>query len=158
MEDCEHKDMELRNMTHCNQIKMQCLTCGRSVGNAFRHSSIAPEVLATMQEFDYEFRDLIEERRAEIFKAKVVSRQVQEQLSAAERRSKYEAYLRTPEWRQKRAKVIDRENGLCQGCRERRIEEVHHATYANLGNELLFQLIGLCSPCHRVAHPEHTEE
>jgi len=150
--DCEHKDMELRNMTHCNQIKMQCLTCGRSVGNAFRHASIAPEVLATMQEFDYEFRDLMEERRAEIFQQRIAVRQAEQEQSLNSRKMEYDAYLLTSKWKTLRAKVIDRENGLCQGCREKRIQEVHHLTYANFGDELLFQLAGLCSDCHSKAH------
>lgn len=144
--------MELRNMSHCNQIKMQCLTCGRSVGNALRHASIAPDVLATIQEFDYEFRDLMEERRLELFRQRIDIRESEREAVLDSRKREYNAYLLTPKWKSLRAKVIDRENGLCQGCRERRIQHVHHLTYENFGDELLFQLAGLCVECHSKAH------
>lgn len=65
---------------------------------------------------------------------------------------KYNAYLRSPEWKKKRDAVFQRDGGICQGCLEEPIENVHHTTYANLFDELLFQLIGLCETCHRKIH------
>ena len=155
MTECTHANTETRKMSHCNQIKLQCLDCGQSLGNAIKHAAIAPEVLASIVEFDYEFRDSMTERRSEAFR-EMVKLQEQEVIAAStKRREYYQNYLMTPEWREKRSMVIDRENGLCQGCRKNRIQEVHHASYQTLGDELLFQLVGLCSPCHRRAHPEH---
>ena len=154
MEDCKHQNTETRKMSHCNQIKLQCLDCGMSVGNPIRHAAIAPEVLATIEEFDEEFRTLMTERRSEILKEEWRQKNLEWVETFPERHAKYINYLNTPEWRQKRQLVIDREQGLCQGCRAAAISEVHHASYKTLGNELLFQLVGLCSPCHRRAHPD----
>jgi len=157
MEDCAHPNTEIRKMTHCNQVKQQCLDCGMAVGNPIKHAAIQPDVLATIQEFDTEFRDLMIERRNEIWRIEREARQAEWIEQLPEKKEQYRNYLTSPEWKQKRALVIDRENGLCQGCRQSPITEVHHSTYKTVGNELLFQLVGLCSPCHRLAHPEHNK-
>lgn len=65
---------------------------------------------------------------------------------------RYRAHLDSPKWQQLREKVWDRENGLCEGCRGEPIEHVHHLTYANMGDELLFELKGLCLDCHLKVH------
>jgi 5-methylcytosine-specific restriction endonuclease McrA len=70
----------------------------------------------------------------------------------SENQIKYQTYLSTREWRRKRERVYERENGICQGCRDEPIEHIHHATYSHAFDELLFQLIGLCENCHRKAH------
>jgi 5-methylcytosine-specific restriction endonuclease McrA len=68
------------------------------------------------------------------------------------RRKKYQQYLGSQKWRDKRAKVLNRAHHLCEGCGENRATEVHHLTYANAGDELLFELVALCSGCHAKAH------
>jgi len=64
----------------------------------------------------------------------------------------YHEYLATKEWKNKRDLVIERESGICQGCRAEPIEHVHHSTYTHQYDELIFQLVGLCENCHRKAH------
>lgn len=61
-------------------------------------------------------------------------------------------YLAGPVWRVWRAAVIDRCEGVCEGCRDAPVEEVHHLTYSHFGRELLFQLVGLCAGCHLAVH------
>ena len=56
------------------------------------------------------------------------------------------------EWREKRRKVLERADWLCEGCRCRRTTQVHHLTYKHLGRELLFELVALCDVCHDVCH------
>jgi replicative DNA helicase len=68
------------------------------------------------------------------------------------RRKRYHEYLLSPEWMALRRKVLDRCGGLCEGCREERVTQVHHLTYAHVRNELLFELVGLCDACHERAH------
>ena len=70
----------------------------------------------------------------------------------------YEAYLKTPEWKEKRLKVFKRDKNICQGCLEKPAEHVHHLTYARIYNELLYDLISLCKDCHSLAHPEKQEQ
>lgn len=66
--------------------------------------------------------------------------------------AKYEIYLRSREWREKRADVLERDNYRCQArlahiC-ARRATEVHHITYAHVGNEPMWELRSLCHECH----------
>jgi len=61
-------------------------------------------------------------------------------------------YLKTEKWQKKRKLVMERENNLCQGCREAPAEHVHHLSYAHWRDELLFELVALCKSCHERAH------
>lgn len=143
-------------MAHCQQIRMQCLDCGRSIGNAIAHNKVHPETLAALQPFDEELRDSLFNQRlasqavSNRQKAEDIAAQAQRTLEA--RKQQYAEYLKSERWRQKRRQVIDYQKGTCRGCLSAPIEEVHHLSYDNIGDELLFQLVGLCRPCHAKAH------
>ena len=62
--------------------------------------------------------------------------------------SDYLEYLNSPEWQYKRAKVIQRARGYCERCHKNAAREVHHLTYARLGDEDMADLMALCRPCH----------
>lgn len=62
----------------------------------------------------------------------------------------YNAYLRSPEWKAKRRKVLERDNWTCQACMERPATQVHHTSYAHRFNEPLFELQAVCDECHRL--------
>src|SRR5690606_1665469 len=47
---------------------------------------------------------------------------------------------------------MERAGWICEGCRTRPAEQVHHLTYSHVFDELLFQLVALCEPCHNKAH------
>ncbi|WP_124558728.1 HNH endonuclease [Pedobacter sp. KBW01] len=66
--------------------------------------------------------------------------------------SKYNEYLKTPEWKVKRDKVLKRDNYICQGCLENKATQVHHITYQNIYNEPLFDLVSVCDACHHNIH------
>jgi 5-methylcytosine-specific restriction endonuclease McrA len=72
--------------------------------------------------------------------------------STAERKRAYEEYINSPAWRFKRQLVLDRDGGICQGCRKREAQEVHHLTYVRFGAEMLFDLISVCTDCHDKIH------
>jgi 5-methylcytosine-specific restriction endonuclease McrA len=77
--------------------------------------------------------------------------------AAAERqqpgnRQSYDDYLRSPDWQRRAAKIMDRARNLCEGCLTNAASEVHHLTYAHIGNEFAFELVALCEPCHRRYH------
>lgn len=66
---------------------------------------------------------------------------------------KYHQYLRSPEWRVKRAECLNQAKHRCQLCgRTNRALEAHHNTYERLGHELPSDLIALCQECHRRYH------
>lgn len=65
---------------------------------------------------------------------------------------KYQLYLTSPEWRDKRVLALQRDNNICQDCKMKSADEVHHLTYDNLFNEPLEDLKSLCGQCHKAAH------
>lgn len=65
---------------------------------------------------------------------------------------KYREYLLSPEWREKRTLVLQRDNNFCHACKEQSAEQVHHLTYDNLFNEPLEDLQALCCKCHDKIH------
>jgi 5-methylcytosine-specific restriction endonuclease McrA len=64
----------------------------------------------------------------------------------------YNAYLESDIWKAKRALVIQRANGVCEACLCADASEVHHKTYQNVGKEPLFDLVAVCSSCHKDIH------
>ncbi len=67
----------------------------------------------------------------------------------------YPDYIRSPAWRRSPARLAELEAAgfrcrLCNEGGEGVVLEVHHRTYANLGNEQPGDLTALCRPCHRV--------
>ncbi len=72
--------------------------------------------------------------------------------SELDRRRLYAEYLASPAWRRKRQQVLDRDGGICQGCRKKAATEVHHLTYVRFGGEMLFDLVAVCDDCHYRIH------
>lgn len=66
----------------------------------------------------------------------------------------YNEYLKTQAWQDKRNAVLKRDNYICQGCLKNKAIHVHHTTYDNIYDELLFQLISLCIDCHSKLYPD----
>lgn len=62
----------------------------------------------------------------------------------------YGDYLNSNEWKDKRLKVLERDNYLCQSCRINKATEVHHLTYNHKGHEPLFDLVSVCKDCHEL--------
>jgi len=66
----------------------------------------------------------------------------------------YETYIASDEWKAKRAIIMKRADGWCEGCGKRRAAQVHHKTYRHLFKEQPEDLIALCVPCHQKKHPD----
>ncbi len=69
----------------------------------------------------------------------------------------YRGYIASSEWKSRRAKVMKSCGGTCEGCGDRPAVEVHHLTYRHFMEEFLFELVGLCEPCHHRYHEEEEE-
>lgn len=68
------------------------------------------------------------------------------------RMSPFQAYYHTAAWYARRHAVRTRAGSRCEFCRLRRMEHVHHRTYAHFGQEPLGDLMGVCALCHRTIH------
>lgn len=69
----------------------------------------------------------------------------------------YQAYLRSPEWQERRQVALARAGHRCQLCYSAKRLEVHHRTYERIGNEDLTDLITLCRACHQRHHGRSVE-
>ena len=76
----------------------------------------------------------------------------------------YEQLLTRKEWKEKRAKIMARDNNCCRYCRSRLNLQVHHKYYLQYPNHekvLPWEykddaLITLCDKCHKRWHEKHT--
>lgn len=66
---------------------------------------------------------------------------------------KYDAYLRTEQWRRTREKKLSSVGGMCEGCSINRASQVHHRHYRSVGHEKMGDLEAVCPPCHVERHP-----
>jgi 5-methylcytosine-specific restriction endonuclease McrA len=148
---CEHQATEVRRLVASNGVthwREQCLRCGDSV-RAVRVRAVPLSAQLHPVEFDDGLRKAWGEARAARYGEIVEEARDAERQ---ERRRAYHAYLATPAWSIRRARVLERAGHLCEGCRRRRPVEVHHLTYERAGREMLFDLVAVCRECHEAIH------
>jgi hypothetical protein len=134
-----------------------CKHCGVKFGGPIPRVKAEAEGVAPTSESEIELdaERYTAERQAQF--DKLVNAAVERAERAAkealeEWRQGYDDYLRSPQWKRRAAKIMERAAGVCEGCLTRPAEEVHHLTYANVREEFAFELVALCSPCHRRVH------
>jgi len=142
--ECNHEHTALRERTirgGSKQYVNQCVRCGEPIGNPVKNPGIP------LAKFDDELRESFAKRRLEAYKNAHNSK-------STAWFELYEEYLNSPEWAAKRAAVLRRSHGDCEGCREQLATQVHHISYAHVTQELLFELVAVCDACHDIAHQE----
>ena len=153
---CQHTRKDVRRRVDAGGRpfhQYQCLDCGSRVG-----AMIAAAVALAGSHMPLPFDAALEATSEQEFERLYQARLSEHQLEVARRqtawRQKYEAYLQTDVWRAKRARVLARDRGVCQCCFDLPATQVHHLTYAYLGDELLFELISVCNDCHERIHAD----
>lgn len=61
----------------------------------------------------------------------------------------FQNYLQSEAWRRKRNAALKRAQGWREACGQNQATQVHHLTYAHVGNEPLFDLRAICDECHQ---------
>ena len=157
--ECGHNADRAVRRTHSDgsaHLYVQCQVCGR--GNPIpksKASSVAPSY-EDIPEFDEGLRDRWWREKREFDLG--VLKMLQGSLLEREERERiindngYLAYLQTPEWASRRDKTLRRDMQVCQACLEALATEVHHRTYERIFNEPIFDLVSVCSDCHRKIH------
>lgn len=145
---CSHHRTEVRYKVFSNGTKhlcTQCLECGAKTDGSRWLPSTGVD-MANMQPFD--------ESLATRHQAVVERRRVAAMASERRRRHEdYERYIReSPEWWATRTKVMQRDDHLCQACRENAATDVHHKNYTHLYEEVLYDLVAVCRECHAKIH------
>lgn len=70
-------------------------------------------------------------------------------------RSVYDAYLDSEDWRARRRRHW---RSTCEFCRAAAAVDMHHLTYARVGNERASDLAAVCRNCHERAHGRQPQE
>jgi 5-methylcytosine-specific restriction endonuclease McrA len=149
---CEHQNMRIVLTEFANdgsryqraQVRRYCDDCGRLVGSALKNSLATTDTPQLTRE---------EATRPErLWREYAEQREAEKQRQEEQWRADYENYLLSPEWDDKRALVLKRAKGVCEGCGSAPASQVHHLTYANCGNEFLWELVAICRDCHRNVH------
>jgi hypothetical protein len=155
-ERCPHTRKELRqrrNRGGAIQYIDQCLDCGDSVGMFQKHS---PNLTSSPAWDDHLQEKYLTAR--EQLKAAIIQKHVRIQRNRTEGFWKrYNEYLKSEAWAQRRLKVLKRANGQCEGCSDKKATQVHHLTYAHKFNEFLFELVAVCDDCHTSLHSYHLD-
>lgn len=134
-----------------------CLRCGYICTESMKHdrakrlgvSSVTVDEIDTIAEsYIAKRKEWLDEIETDAV-LREISRRDQEN---DKRRDEYQQYLKTPKWRAIAAKVMDRANGICEGCLDASASEVHHVSYQHVGNEFAFELLALCRTCHERWH------
>jgi 5-methylcytosine-specific restriction endonuclease McrA len=77
-----------------------------------------------------------------------------EQRSRSPKRIDYAEYLQSEKWQKKRRQKLSAADWRCQICGSSVHLEVHHNTYARIGNEKMNDLIVLYRNCHQLVHSQ----
>lgn len=154
--ECDHKVIKIRFREAINgnrMYKRQCVRCGDLVGNWIPHESIQKK--DEIKPVDDSLAANYRQSKFELTKA---LNQLIRKVQKSEFDDQYQRYLTSPEWHRKRTLIFERCNYLCEGCRINGATIVHHTTYKNIGNEFLFELVGLCKDCHEKYHHPQSED
>lgn len=138
---CSHDVTELRQRYDSLQrlhVVKQCLQGGANLGAQSRSTVSVVEALPVYDEA----------RQAAYYGAIRAEKERRFAEGQQERQADYADYLQSPHWKALRARVLRRDDGICQGCLVNRATEVHHLTYERRGREMAFDLVSLCRTCH----------
>lgn len=146
---CHHPTKDTYRIRVANgsvQVRECCITCGQGFGPAKSQRDKAwVEGLPWLSD---ELGDAYDHRRRAEKQQMLLDLARKQYAERGEHTKSYVAYLASPEWKAKRALVLKRCGGMCEGCGVKPATEVHHWTYEHLFDELLFELLGLCHGCH----------
>lgn len=70
-------------------------------------------------------------------------------------RAEYERYIGSERWAMRREAFFSTHERVCAACGTRDEIQVHHRTYARMGQELDGDLVALCQAHHSFVHQHH---
>ncbi len=152
MHSCTHSRLEIRwRNRSVGFIGRQCLDCGDAVGGWLKHADVADVDRLP----DWAARP---DAAADPVRIGLSGPMDRASMPRYVDREAYAAYLASETWKRRRAKVLERAGGVCEGCLTCPPTEVHHLTYRNVFAEFAFQLVALCRACHERVHSTAREE
>lgn len=152
--ECAHPQTRLtqrRDSLGRSSVVRQCLNCGDSRGAV--NKATQPQWF-NLPVFDEALRQRWHKLRSDWWEQRRQNYEAGRLAEQMEFWRRYDAHVtqRSPKWQALCRRVRERCKNTCEGCAAALVDHVHHKTYANLGDELLFQLVGLCEACHEKVH------
>lgn len=145
-------------MVHQIDVERDQTLCGKSPGGC-----PGTKFKGTVDEITC--KSCLRSREAKVKAEQWRSRYAEDQQNREARnlqwRADYSTYLLSQAWRTKRAAVLQRADGICEGCGKRRAVQVHHLQYPRncwpgseewIRQEKLFDLRAICLECHDDVH------
>ena len=145
---CDHPQTTIRKKVASNEaisFWKQCDRCGCKASGRVKKASLTESQIKSSLTWDDRAESRYYAERKKYFD--MMWEEEKKRVNAAWWRA-YNEYLQTGEWKHKRQIVIDRAQGVCEGCGEAAPTEVHHFSYDDVGREFLFQLAAFCRMCH----------
>ncbi len=132
----------------------QCSFCGFRWGNgsSLKHD-LVPNLkekikLGEINKFDTKLLNEKSPTYEKYFAYRSQKLEENKQVEKAYRKEFYSEYMKSDKWKAIRLKVLKRDDYLCQACLDAPAQDVHHKTYENIGDELMYELISVCRHCH----------
>jgi hypothetical protein len=157
--ECKHEDTKVYRVRITDgsvQVRKCCLECGHRVGAAIPQTDKA--WLAGLPWQPEEHAASYRGRRVADRRAILLDLARRQHAERGRFTASYSEYIKSDAWRTKRALVLKRCGGVCEGCGRAKATEVHHTTYLHLFDEFLFELLGLCHGCHERITTERRRE
>ena len=150
---CEHPQIEIEIRYKTDSIgrrfyKKQCLICGNAISGAISLENVSN--IDRIKEWDYSLYKDYHTNLNKIFYEIQLAQENERQDKQNRWWEWYNNYLNSPEWREKRERVLERDNYRCRACEDEQATEVHHLTYNHVGSEPLFELVSVCNFCHEM--------
>lgn len=147
-EECRHPDtviVKKPDSLKRDQYYRHCRSCGLRLSSAIPYAEANGQGICQDHEKVEQRVDRYVEWRKQ--KLEMILRRIADRQQP-QRRSEYDDYLRSPQWRALRGRIMRRAEGLCEGCLEAEATEVHHLSREHQFQEFAFQLVALCEACH----------
>lgn len=123
-------------------VNIQCDTCGHTLSGA----------LPRAEHYEFQNYTVWDDNLADAYEAK---RRQEWEGGGAERRAWYRNdFLRSPEWRVLRDRVMERAKWVCESCLSEPASDVHHTTYAYGQLPPAWILRAVCRRCHGRQHEQ----
>jgi len=153
--ECKHEQQEPMRMTIADgrtQVVKCCTSCGQRCGTPMGQKDRAwVESLKWLPAELYEGYRARRNRERNAIMLELARKQFAERGRFT---NSYRDYIASPEWKSRRAKVMKRCGGVCEGCGDSPAVEVHHLSYRHFMEEFLFELVGVCERCHDRYHED----
>jgi hypothetical protein len=154
---CDHSETELRRRRYktFQRIFLQCMTCGSTI-QPVPKSELDEEGIDDIPHLDEDLPRLHKQRR-QARRKELIEHHKAEEKAAWSR--KYTLYMQSLEWKERRQRVLRREQvyqnrevPLCTECWQKPGEVCHHLSYRHVFAERTHELALICHACHDKYH------